>query len=532
VEIGVGVDSVQVLGNFIGTDASGSVGTGNSVSGISVQGTNATIGGPSGWQPGGSCTGECNLVSGHASSEGISLGSSASGAAVQGNMIGTNAEGTAPLPNTFGVRAAASNVLVGGTEPGQGNLISTGNVGIRAEGLGPVTIVGNYLGTDTTGTSLIQEPDHLGRGVYIDEGHNVLVGGASAAARNVISYYEPVVVASSLNAALNAQIIGNSIGTAANGTTPLVPDTVDSTTPGVRIDGGHSAKVGGVLPGEGNVIAYRGTGVRVVDVNGPAANNTIRGNSIHSNLARGIDVDLDQGEPPPPVILVATGSGANGTASPLHCANSMCAVDIYSDGEDEGRIFEGSTTTDVAGNWAFSGSLSGPNVTATITDDGGSTSEFSAPSTIDVSTPTPTPSPSASPTPTPTPTPSPTGTPTQTPTGTPTPTPTGTGQQIAWGDHNCSDAVDSVDALLTLRFDAGLPASTGGCPAMGEEVDVVNASAHIWGDLDCSGAISSVDALKVLRHDAGLSVDRPPSCPDPGETVTVSQSSRLIDRAG
>ena len=113
----------------------------------------------------------------------------------------------------------------------------------------------------------------------------------------------------------------------------------------------------------------------------------------------------------------------------------------------------------------------------------------------------------------------PTATPTATPTFTPTQPP---GQQVAWGDHNCSDLVDSVDALITLRFDAGLPAETNECPEMGAEVDVANASTHVWGDLDCSGVADSVDALKVLRHDAGLSVERPPGCPDPGETVTIS----------
>jgi hypothetical protein len=183
-------------------------------------------------------------------------------------------------------------------------------------------------------------------------------------------------------------------------------------------------------------------------------------------------------------------------------------------------------------------------------DIGAYESSFSGPTPQPTPSPTPSPSPSPTPTPTqspsptptatptgdPTPTPSTTGTLTPTPTGgasptpsptgeatpTPTPTPTGNGQQVAWGDHNCSDAVDSVDALLTLRFDAGLPAETNDCPEMGDDVDVADASTHIWGDLDCSGVANSIDALKVLRHDAGLSVERPPACPDPGENVTVT----------
>jgi hypothetical protein len=98
------------------------------------------------------------------------------------------------------------------------------------------------------------------------------------------------------------------------------------------------------------------------------------------------------------------------------------------------------------------------------------------------------------------------------------------GHQVPWGDHNCSGAVDSVDALITLRFDAGLSAETNECPEMGAEVEVANASTHIWGDLDCFGAVNSVDALKMLRYDAGLSVGQEAGCPEPGESVFVTAS--------
>jgi hypothetical protein len=54
-------------------------------------------------------------------------------------------------------------------------------------------------------------------------------------------------------------------------------------------------------------------------------------------------------------------------------------VDIYSDDEDEGRVYEGSTTANGAGNWSFSASPGGPHVTATATDAAANTAEFSAP---------------------------------------------------------------------------------------------------------------------------------------------------------
>ena len=98
--------------------------------------------------------------------------------------------------------------------------------------------------------------------------------------------------------------------------------------------------------------------------------NTIRGNSIHSNGGKGIEnVNGGNAELPPPVI---TGFGSvNGTA----CAD--CTVDVYSDDEDEGRLYESTVVVDSAGNWTLDGQPAGPNSTATATDSSGNTSEFS-----------------------------------------------------------------------------------------------------------------------------------------------------------
>jgi hypothetical protein len=155
------------------------------------------------------------------------------------------------------------------------------------------------------------------------------------------------------------------------------------------------------------------------------------------------------------------------------------------------------------------------------------------PSPTPVNTPAPTPTPTATPTataaasatatPTGSPlpgTPTPTQTPTPFPTGT-TPTATGAGQQVAWGDHNCSGSADPVDGLLNLRHDAGLGTETGDCPDLGTEVDVVGASLHPWGDVDCNGTVDPVDALKLLRYDAGLEVAQEEGCPEIGEEVAV-----------
>jgi hypothetical protein len=97
----------------------------------------------------------------------------------------------------------------------------------------------------------------------------------------------------------------------------------------------------------------------------------------------------------------------------------------------------------------------------------------------------------------------------------------GAGGALTWGDWNCSGTADPLDAFLTLRFDAGLTASTGECPSLGEVVEVAGASPHAWGDADCDGAVTSVDSLRLLRHDADLAASQEPECPAIGSPVLV-----------
>jgi hypothetical protein len=118
-------------------------------------------------------------------------------------------------------------------------------------------------------------------------------------------------------------------------------------------------------------------------------------------------------------------------------------------------------------------------------------------------------------TPTPSPTPEVTATPTQ-----------GPGQQVAWGNNNCSGdgtaAPDPVDGLFALRFDGGLSTDTGACPGMGAPVALVVASALMWGDVDCDGSVNPVDSLKILRFDGGLEVSQEAGCPEMGGLVNLA----------
>jgi parallel beta-helix repeat protein len=373
-----------VKGNHIGTNAAGTAAVPNGLGvvdgvGVRMQGgvQNNTV--------------EGNVISGNDGAGVAMEGSATNGNTVKGNYIGTNADGTAAIPNAGGVYiSGGAQNIIGGSTAGERNVISGNDYcGVLIVGADGNTVKGNYIGTNADGTAAIPNAS----GVDIAHGvQNNSVGGSTTGEGNVISGNDTDGVTIWDDA--NGNVVkGNFIGTDASGTAAL-PNGWN----GVNIwNDAQNNTVGGTAAGEGNVIAYNNdSGVRVYGWLVEAINNTIRGNSIHSNGEKGIEnYEGGNTELPPPTI---TGFGSlMGTA----CA--YCTIDIYSDEEDEGRVYEGSTTADGDGNWSFSGTPEGPNITATATDSDGNTSEFSVP--LEPPWPTPAQSPTATATPTVSPTP-------------------------------------------------------------------------------------------------------------------------------
>ena len=119
---GSGASGNVIEGNYIGTDVTGSADLGNALDGVEIAfASDNTIGGA---QPG-----KGNVISGN---DGVGIGIGgfvASGNVVQGNYIGTDVTGSAELGNGFpGIRLdLASNNTVGGSQPGEGNVIAFNN---------------------------------------------------------------------------------------------------------------------------------------------------------------------------------------------------------------------------------------------------------------------------------------------------------------------------------------------------------------------------------------------------------------------
>ena len=288
-----------------------------------------------------------------------------------------------------GLRIESSNSVVKGLVI---NRFSTGIL-TQFELAGNNKIEGNFIGTDPSGTL---DRGNTNFGAFINFGSNNTVGGTSPAARNLISGNgrDGVLVQGS-----GTQVLGNLIGTDRTGREPLANDGsgVWSGWPDQTIGGGAAAA---------NVIAFNG-GDGVVVMNDAATGNAIPRNSIFSNGGQGIDLG-DDGRTPNDVGDADTGPNNRQNFPVLTSArtendrtfieghlnstpSTTFVVRYFSTAQNdtEGQQLIGSTTviTDANGNGSFSISTlqpipAGRRITATATDPGGNTSEFSAPRTV------------------------------------------------------------------------------------------------------------------------------------------------------
>ena len=423
--------SNQVLGNYIGTDETGTASLGNVQSGVFIVSGSANV-------VGGTAAGAGNLIAGN-NQYGVLISDSVN--RVEGNTIGTDFSGTAPLGNSVGVYISRGSAnVVGGTEPGAGNLISGNSTGIIILANGNL-VQGNRIGTDRTGTMAIGN----NYGVSISSATtDTTLGGTTPAARNIISgnHNEGVaIITSSRNL-----VLGNFIGTDITGTRPLGNGT------GVFLDGGSGNRIGG--PAVGNLIAGNaGAGILIMttfssanfvqgnfigtDVTGTAdlgnglngveisasSNNLIGGteagdaNTIAHSGNNGVLIDRGTGNGVQQNSIFASGNlgialinnGNNNQAFPVltsavsdgsttmvagtlaSAPNTIFTFEFFQNavcnpsGFGEGESFLGSNTvmTDPAGNAEFTAEFGTPVdldrfITATATDPSNNTSQFSA----------------------------------------------------------------------------------------------------------------------------------------------------------
>ncbi len=283
-----GADTVQ--GNYIGTDVTGMLDLGNSGDGVSEC---LVVGGPE--------VSARNIISGNGQN---GVYDRDKGSDVNGNFIGVDVTGLNALPND-GTGIISTNVSHSAKRI-QNNVISRNKkCGIEI-GAESCTVAGNYIGTDSTGCAPL--PNHR-FGIWINEGASkCIIGGTIPQSRNIISGNEShgIAVTSGEGGGYENVICGNYIGLSATGV------KMGNDSCGIYIASGHIT-IGGTEEGTRNVIS--GNGSHGIDV-GSLTRDVICGNYIGTNVQ---------------------GSSAIGNAKSGICLNYVEKITIGCDKNGEGR---------------------------------------------------------------------------------------------------------------------------------------------------------------------------------------------------
>ncbi len=255
---------------------------------------------------------------------------------------------------------------------------------------------GCYIGTNADGTSAVQNPV----GVLIEAGaQNNLIGGPTAALRNVISgnQYQGVVMRDSGTANNFAQ--GNYIGLNAAGTAALPNGNA-----GIYIfAGAHGNTIGGAFPGArnvisgnsnqgiaisdagtsanlvaGNYIGLNATGAAAVansfagvEIYGGATGNTIGGTSVAAR-------NVISGNSPQGIAISGTGSTSN-VALGNYIGTNFSGASAVPNGYSGVGIFNGASNNTIGGTVAGAGNLiSGNSAQGVYLSDAGTNSNVVA----------------------------------------------------------------------------------------------------------------------------------------------------------
>jgi parallel beta-helix repeat protein len=379
-------DGNHLEGCFIGTDPTGTIAVPNGTGVVMTSGVSGNV-------IGGSAAGAGNLISGNT----VGIQSTGGGAnVIQGNLIGLSITGNSAIPNGRGISlTGTTGFLIGGPDPGQGNVVS----GSTGEGIFVIngsgcTIQGNRIGTNAAGMETL--PNEYG--IYATVHTALVIGGDFKAGEgNLISGN---LVDGAYIGTVGAVVKGNTIGTDPTATEPLgngragIYLSVEAT----------DALVGGVAAGEANAIAWNQSGVFNAGVR-----NAIRANPIFFNQHLGIDnfpdgvTENDPGDGDTGSNLLQnypfiSSVDYGATTLTVHgilksSPNTTFDVDVFESPSCTPRprqllqsaYYLGSSqvTTDGAGDVSLnlvvndSNAATQPPISLTVTDPNGNTSEFS-----------------------------------------------------------------------------------------------------------------------------------------------------------
>ncbi|MDD2990284.1 MAG: cadherin domain-containing protein, partial [Zoogloea sp.] len=208
-----------VSGNYIGTNAAGTANIGNGGSGVVLAGVSGnTIGSLS--------TGGGNLISGNAG-DGVLVETASDGTLIYGNTIVANGE------EGIQVWDGATNTVIGDATPGGRNIIS-GNtlqgIGIYGSTVTGTVVRGNWIGVAADG---VTAQGNGRQGIHVSQASTVMIGGSNPGEGNIIANSGPLHPGVSLSdGATGVVIIGNSIYGSSSLGIDLEGDWVTANDPG------------------------------------------------------------------------------------------------------------------------------------------------------------------------------------------------------------------------------------------------------------------------------------------------------------
>ena len=268
-EIAGGSSANVILGNYIGTSASGTQPLGNGQNGIFVQNSSDnTIGGV--------VPGSRNVIAGNGEAEVQIFGPNATRNLVAGNFIGTDVSGSRSIfPNGLAARSDltvgvfindAPGNTVGGTSASARNIVGGEAAGVEMFGNGARSnvVIGNFIGTDVNGS----QPIANSMGVLIYGAPN------NAIFSNVVSGNTQIGVRIDGTASSGNLVAGNIIGLDASGTRRL-----GNGLNGIFLSNSPANTIGGTTPSDANLISANGeVGIQIFGA--PASGNLIVGNIV------------------------------------------------------------------------------------------------------------------------------------------------------------------------------------------------------------------------------------------------------------
>ena len=233
-------------------------------------------------QVGGTGTNEGNVVAGNTSSGIVIRNLGTDNNVVEGNLIGVAPDGVTQVANGgYGIEIldTATNNLIGGVSAASRNIISGNTLdGIHINNSSNNTVSANWIGLDSTGSNGL---GNGGDGIRITNGAiNNDIGDPLSSVPNVISSNGGYGIIVLGATSLDNTIANNYVGLNATGTGSIL-----NTDDGVYIAGTPSTTIGGMTASERNVIGAI-FGKAAIDIAGTISSNTVvQGNYIGTDLS-------------------------------------------------------------------------------------------------------------------------------------------------------------------------------------------------------------------------------------------------------